>query len=310
VSGEPGPALHPAARRVVDAVGVPDVLDRLAAVPGADLTSFLLELMQRRAAERSPAAVLQQYRRDRFVAPAPTDLRSLRGIEDRFVAGLPEVWDAVTLAPLAPLGAHRATGDIAQGRVVTTTRGTEVAADPTNALALEAAERRRRDPGSVVRLASVQRVTRAQRFSGPGSYAHFTLFALVSAGRGAAFESDALGEHLRIHLAGALASGATSVRVLLIDLAGGRWDSRFRELEAEMAGGVVTFERGGGRNHGAYYREVNFNLHASFGGPQLELSDGGFTDWTARLLSRRDESVCISGTGLDRIAAALAGDLE
>src|SRR6185437_6660912 len=106
----------------------------------------------------------------------------------------------------------------------------------------------------------------------------FTLFALVSAGRGAGFESNAMGEHLRIHLAGALRSGATAVRVLLTDLAGGRWNARFSELEEEMAGGVVTFERGGGRDHGAYYREVNFNLHASFGGPDLELCDGGFTD--------------------------------
>jgi hypothetical protein len=93
--------------------------------------------------------------------------------------------------------------------------------------------------------------------------------------------------------------------VLLTDLAGGRWESCFRDLEAEMGESVVTFQRGGARNHGAYYRGVNFNLRASFGGAKYELTDGGFTDWTRRLLNR-DESLCISGTGLDRIVAARA----
>jgi len=34
-----------------------------------------------------------------------------------------------------------------------------------------------------------------------------------------------------------------------------------------------------------------------------EIGDGGFTDWTARLLSNEKERVLIAGYGLDRLAA-------
>jgi hypothetical protein len=68
---------------------------------------------------------------------------------------------------------------LAQHRVVPTGRGTEVAADPTTGLALEAAVRR--SGSAVVRLATVQRVVRAQRVA-EGLFAHFSLFGAVTAG--------------------------------------------------------------------------------------------------------------------------------
>lgn len=48
----------------------------------------------------------------------------------------------LTLAPLVPLAAHTAVATVDPRKVVATIRGSEVAADPTNALALEAAQRR------------------------------------------------------------------------------------------------------------------------------------------------------------------------
>jgi hypothetical protein len=52
--------------------------------------------------------------------------------------------EVVLLAPLVLLGAHSALGPVSQNNVVSTVRACEVAADPTNALALEAASRRAR----------------------------------------------------------------------------------------------------------------------------------------------------------------------
>ena len=105
-----------------------------------------------------------------------------------------------------PLGTHSAIATVDQNKVVSTTRHNEVAADPTNALALEAATRRnaelRRDAKSaaVIRLGASQRVVRAQQVSGPGRFAHFQLFGLVTAGRdagGRAFEAAAAADHWR-----------------------------------------------------------------------------------------------------------------
>src|SRR6266581_7897826 len=101
-------------------------------------------------------------------------------------------------------------------------RGTEVAADPTNGLALEAAVRRdrllRQSPRSAdpVRLAASQRVTRAQLFDGPVSFAHFQLLGVVTAGRDTGaheFESRSLAEHVRFAADGLAALGLDRVTV-------------------------------------------------------------------------------------------------
>ena len=90
----------------------------------------------------------------------------------------------LALAPVVPLGTHSALATVSQHKVLSTIRACEVAADPTNALALEAAGRRRALPRTAtVKLAGIQRVVRAQQFQGAGAPAHFTLFGLVTAGR-------------------------------------------------------------------------------------------------------------------------------
>src|SRR6202030_3331676 len=88
-------------------------------------------------------------------------------------------------------------------RVIATTRGSEVVSDPTNVLALEAATRRKQEPGQGVNLAACLRVVRAQPFEGEGVFQHFRLFALVSTGRdqgSALTEAEMLTAHLRFWL--------------------------------------------------------------------------------------------------------------
>jgi hypothetical protein len=112
---------------------------------------------------------------------------------------LPPLFSGVELSPVVPLGTCSAVGLVDQHRVVSTVRGSEVASDPTNALAVEAALRRRASARSGrVHVAACQRVVRAQRF-GPGASAHFRLFALVSTGRDTGSgrtEAEFLVEHL------------------------------------------------------------------------------------------------------------------
>ena len=118
-------------------------------------------------------------------------MRALRRVEDALIAGCADAFEVIALAPLVPLGTHSAIATVDQNKVVATSRHSEVAADPTNALALEAATRRnkalRRDAKSktLIQLGASQRVVRAQQMSGAGRFAHFHLFGLVSAGRDA-----------------------------------------------------------------------------------------------------------------------------
>jgi hypothetical protein len=302
--------------RVVEQAGGQAVLEALAdRLSGADLTSLLLEVMRRRTDRVSPADVLRQYRQDRFVAPSDIDLREFRRVEDAMFGALPDGFDVLALAPLVPLGAHSAVATVDPRKVIATVRRTEVAADPTNALALEAAVRRRRllaSPAGVaeaVRLATSQRVTRAALFSGPVSFSHFQLFGLVTAGRdtgGRQFERRSLLEHLRIGATGLRAAGAASVTLALtsLDEVGEVLIGTVREEFSGWPGVAVAEapEREDGRG---YYYCLCFKIFARFAGgegEELEVSDGGFTDWTAQLLGSRKERLLISGHGLDRVA--------
>ena len=188
----------PHSRRVLARAAAGDddasLLDLLASrLSGADLTTLLLEVYRRRALNLTPADVMRRYRADRFVGPSPIPYTTLRHAEDTLLGALPSSVDVLTLAPLTPLATHSSVATVDPRKVLATIRGTEVAADPTNALALEAAARRSellaRDPRSAtpVHLAASQRVVRARGNSTasaalqPAS-AHFQLLGYVRRG--------------------------------------------------------------------------------------------------------------------------------
>lgn len=292
--------------RVARAVGGMEFVDRLAALSGSDFTTVMLEVVRRRAARETPASVLRRYRHDRFVRPGGTPWRAVRRAEDALLGCLPPDTEVVQLAPLVPLGAHSALATVSQHKVVTAVRACEVAADPTNALALEAAVRRSGSvpPSRTVRLAAVQRVVRAQRFP-DGWAAHFGLVATVTAGRDRGslrFEEAAVTEQLRFAVAALRAAGAARVQVALTPLseAGTRVAAAAAAALAEGPAEVVTDDdRAGGRG---YYRDLCFKVNAVADGVTVEIGDGGFTDWTARLLANEKERLLITGYGTERLA--------
>jgi hypothetical protein len=304
-----------ALRRVLGRAGGPALLDDLSArLSGADLTTVLLEAFRRRAGRLGPAEVMRRYRTDRFVAPGQVSFGALRRAEDAMLTALPAQFDVLTLAPVLPLGAHSAVAAVDPRNVIATIRGSEVAADPTNGLALEAADRRRRAldevprSAAVVRLAASQRVTRAQQVSGPARFAHFQLLGVITAGRDTgshAFEREHAAEHLRFALAGLVALGAQRVRIEVTCLD----DQSCRVLGAigdELAGvaGAEVVEAPGRRSGLAYYTGLCFKAFATFGEMELEVADGGFVDWTQQLLGNRKERLLISGYGIERLAIA------
>jgi hypothetical protein len=280
--------------------------DVLAALPGADLTTVQLEIARRRAARLAGPDVLRRHRTDRFAAPSPLPFALLRRVEDTLSAAASS-FELVTLSPLVPLGTHSVVTGLAQHRVVPTGRGTEVAADPTTGLALEAAVRR--GSAAEVRLATAQRVVRAQRVGGPGLFAHFSLFGAVTAGRDTGnlgFERRHAVEHARLLAAGCHALGATAIRLGVTVL-----DPRFPAVEDQLRAELPDVEvrpypeREGGR--GGYYEGLCFKVYAAFGGELTEVGDGGFTPWTRRLLGNAKERLMTSGLGVDRLATLLPG---
>src|SRR5580692_5727287 len=162
--------------------GAREALER--GLPPTDLQTLLIAVARARAGQVTPADVLRRWGSDRFVQPAASDARRVAAVEARLWQLLPADFAGIDLSPVAPLGTCSAVAPVSQNRVVTTVRGTEVVSDSTNALAVEAAVRRRGQPkDGRTDLAACQRQLRAQLF-GPGAAAHFRLFALVSSARG------------------------------------------------------------------------------------------------------------------------------
>ena len=141
----------------------------------------------------------------------------------------------------------------------------------------------------------------------PVSFAHFQLVGVVTAGRdtgGREFERSSLLEHLEIGAAGLRMAGADSVALALtcLDEVGERLAGAVSEEFSGWAGVEVVDapEREAGRG---YYHRLCFKIFARFGEAEpIEISDGGFVDWTAQLLGSRKERLLISGHGLDRVA--------
>ncbi|MEE6257395.1 hypothetical protein [Plantactinospora sonchi] len=300
--------------RVLRQAGGAEILNTLGVqLSGTDLVALLLAAFRTRAGFLTPADVLRRYTEDRFVAPAPVDFRQLRRVEDRLLSVVPDEVELLTLAPVTPLGAHSVVAGVHQNNVLATVRGSEVAADPTAGLALEAALRRRdlrpgaRRSAPPVRLAALQRVIRAQRSAGADRFAHAGLFAVAAAGwdsGGLEFERRHSAEQVGLICSALRATGVPSVEVgvTLLDPAASPVTEAVRAALRDRPN-VVLREVPDRLGTPCYHTGWCFSLAVHRDGVRVEVGDGGFVDWTQRLLGRPRERLLVSVLGVDRLAA-------
>jgi hypothetical protein len=282
-------ALPPGARRVLEEGLSP-----------TDLQTLLMDLARTRSAGIDPARLRWRWAEDRFVQPAEVDPRRLAALLARAWTLLPAEFAGVELSPVAPFGTCSALGPVDQNRILSTIRSSEVVSDPTNVLALEA-ERRRRLTQDDVHLAAHCRVLRAQRFPA-GFSAHFALLALVSSGRDRGSSATEL-DFIRRHL--------TAWRTLLDDILGaGRFSIDYstfgdRVLSERITGHLVpdfpelrpAAEPMPGSE---YYQGLRFKIIAPTPDGDLDVGDGGLTDWTAQLGANAKERCLVSCLATER----------
>jgi len=305
-------------RRIEREVGVPDLSGILGErIKPTDLQSLLLEVYKAQVKRRNPSAVFSDYISSIFSLPSPCDPELLLELDRVAFSHLPEGFYVLELSPVSPLGSVSCIAPISQDWVFTNIRNTEVVADATNILALECARQRqeiiRSDPTSAtaVHLACSHRVVRAQRFRGAGQRQHFRLFLLYSAGRSTRnlrFEYYTMTRHVQFYLK-ALRDflwPSIPIRVAFIDLApDSRTDEVFKALVESLRGEFddvdTSLEKT--QNRGTwYYCKLRFHVSAtSPKGKELELVDGGDTNWTQKLLNNAKERLVISGIGSERL---------
>ncbi len=196
-----------------------DLVGRLAALPGSDLQSLWLAVVRARAATVTPTALNAAADRGGAVAPSTVDARLFNALDAAAFAAAPDA-EAVELSPVAPIGLDALLGGISPNNVLATVRNSQLLADPTTALALECARRRRRDRNrETLRLCAAARMMRLQPLPAGDKHLsrHFRLFGMVTAGRDEGsfgFELRTLREHLTVYLrlAGALAPLGIAIR--------------------------------------------------------------------------------------------------
>jgi hypothetical protein len=301
--------------RVARELAQVEVLDGLCQrLAPSDLQSLMMHVYRQRSARRTPAELLAQYERNLLFRPTAADARAIVELE-RIAFESASAFEALVLAPVAPLGINSVLGQIDQNNCLATVRGAEVMADPTTAQALECARRRRAGETGTLKLCARSHQVRLQPFDVPGYSPHFTLFSMVTAGRDRgsfAFEVESLREHLGIYLGMLRRMGSTGYTIRNVKVAVSDTERNEQRLECARAGVLqplaaqfpdVTLEidltREQGRN---YYSGLCLKLDASnASGQQMSLADGGFTDWTQRLLSNAKERLLVSGIGIELI---------
>jgi hypothetical protein len=305
-------------KRIERELGVPNLAKLLGKdLDPSDLQSLLVEVYRNVVNRGNPKALLSNYRSNRFTSASNCNPSRLLEWDRIALSNLPEGFRALELSPVSPLGTISLLAPISQDWILTTIRNVEVSSDPTNMLALECALRRQelnRDPSTrmeQVNLAASQRVVRSQRYEIPEARAHFRLFSLCSAGRDLGslrFEVNAIYRHAGFYLKclRLFLGPKVPLRMSIFDL---RQNDSSRTKNLSALNGLqhefrnVKIELHKSPDEGKrYYRKLRFHISGmSNRGKDVEVVDGGDTDWTQRLLANAKERLVISGIGTERL---------
>jgi Histidyl-tRNA synthetase len=269
--------------RIVAETGIPRLFSVLAEeISPGDLQSLLLSVYQSRVRTMPESEVFRRSEQSTLMTPSSIEARLLNGF-DRIAFVAAEGFEGVDLSPVGPLGTHFVLGAIDQNNVLTTIRNAELLGDPTPAMALECARRRKslahRVPHPPVQLCTSHRAVRLQPFDFPDFTPHFRLFGLVSAGRdtgSSCFEIDQLGEHIRFYLRffRALSSEGFSLTSPLVEIS----DLNITEVLLGAAGSsrdqvrqLVRAHKPGSAEH--FLAERGITLPTNITDPKVELRE-------------------------------------
>jgi len=289
--------------------GVSDLSELLAdKLSGSELSSLLLAVYERKTRKMKPAELLAQYRQNRLVQPSSLDkialmeneLMTLRFFRNRG-------FFPVELSPVAALGTCSVVAAVSQDKIISGVRNTEIVADATNCIAMHVADVRKRGEEGVLRFCTTHRHVRTQPFANPRFLPHFVIGCMVTAGRDVGsygFECEGVVEQVG-NLVALLRDeyGVGGFR-LVLKRRGGYEGVLVDRVEAALREGVngVRVEREGAGGVGVgegYYLGVQFKLYIDHNGGEWEIADGGFVDWTQKLVGNRKERMLISGFGLE-----------
>jgi hypothetical protein len=294
-------------KNILEKVGNENLINELTTkLSQSEISTLLLALSKEITNKNTPNDILSKYESNRFVKPSKLNPIKIKQVEILMLEMAESLgFSPILLSPASPLGSCSVIAKVDQNNVVFATRGLELISDSTNMLAIYLANGIKNktidNTNSSVHLSATCRVTRAQMPKSNSALPHFGLFALVSAGKDTGsygFEKDAIAKHLEFYINYFgnklryqlkvflnIRNGYTD-KMGLID----RINCHLREIYPHIEF-IVNKEA----TDNIYYQGVNFKISVN----DVEIVDGGFVDWTQKLLESKKERFLISGAGID-----------
>ena len=298
------------ASRVAKKTGYPSLLDDLSEkLSASELNTLLLELFRLRAKKIKTAELLRQFEKNRFAAPSNVDSIHFKEFELRCLTlAKSKGFMPITLSPLAPFGTCSAVGFADQNNIVTALRGTEVVSDATNVFAmLIASQLKKKKNNSLIKYATTHRHVRSQALSNPAFTPHFGIFCLATGGYDTgsfSFELDQLLDHISVHLSVYLNEFDLTQEKFLLKIFLKEDNEIFHQKLKDVIKSIsdaITIQIERQVDPGEYYKLVQFKFFIVRNGEEINLSDGGFVDWTQKLIPNKKHRLIISGVGTELI---------
>jgi hypothetical protein len=297
--------------RILYDVGDTKLLEKLLSLPKSDLNTLLLEAYKLQAEKLTPTGLLKAYQSNRFAVPSEVDpiayhqmeAELLKIAEDMGISG-------ILLSPSALFGSCSVFGCVDQNNVISAARGTETLSDPTNMLAVIISDRLKNGiiaKTQTVHYCTTARVTRAQVFSGKLSFPHFGIFCMVSSGKdGGSYscEKELLVKQLAYYKRLFNEKYGARLSVMLRKRSGYTDGDGFFEKIVEIVQSELTevpLLTDAEHENNNYYKGLNFKLYMEKKNETVEIGDGGFVDWIAKMTGNKKARCLISGLGMDRM---------
>ncbi|MGE4354124.1 MAG: hypothetical protein AB7D36_08580 [Oscillospiraceae bacterium] len=297
--------------RILDEIKDADLLEKLRSLPKSDLNTLFLEAYRLQAEKLTPAGLLKAYQTNRFTIPSEIDPAQYHHLETELlkIAGDMGI-SGILLSPSASFGSCSVFGCVDQNNVISAVRGTETLADPTNMLAVIISDRLKNRviaKAQTVHYCTTARVVRAQAFSGKLSFPHFGIFCMVSSGKdGGSYccEKELLVKQLAYYKRLFNEKYGAKLSVVLRKRSGytdsdGFFERMVELVESALPEVPLSFDLEHEDNN--YYKGINFKLHMEKDHETIEVGDGGFVDWIAKMTENRKARCLISGLGMDRL---------
>ena len=305
-------------KSILNKLEKPDLVDNLSSkLTSSELSSLLMEVFNQRSHAITPAKLLEIYQSNRFVKPATYNPIDLLKIELKILEqAQKQNFIPIEISPVTPLGTSSVLAPVHQNKVISAIRNLEVVSDSTNTIALHICNLKKQNQSKLqpkdlplLKFCNIHRQLRGQKFDKPGLTPHFKTFSLITAGYDTGFyqfEKENLHEHIQmIYVILKEIANIQHMKVILYKTSGYPNIPHFVQNIWEHLQNVFKNDQvqimPPKPSDNLYYKGLQFKIHISINNEEIEITDGGFIDWSQQILNNKKERMILSGFGIQRL---------